>query len=150
MHELCVAAPCLSRSCWCHMPGVPWLVVAAWLLHGRDLPHNRNVFAGCCWQCLGCLLLMVSGQIAAPAAVWACCSACRTNVVLQQPRPGCCCVPEACAHEIFCCMLFAVPFLLTSNGQRLKMMPRLLCVPARLLPASQACRLFPPGLDQGL
>ena len=55
---------------------------------------------------------------------------------LQQRRPGCCCVPEACAREIFCCMLFAVPFLLTSNGQRLKMRPRLLCVPARLLPAS--------------
>ena len=64
--------------------------------------------------------------------------AAQTSSSLQQPRPGCCCVPEACAHEIFCCMLFAVPFLLTSNGQRLKMMPRLLCVPARLLPASQA------------
>ena len=61
--------------------------------------------------------------------------AAQTSSSLQQPRPGCCCVPEACAHEIFCCMLFAVPFLLTSNGQRLKMMPRLLCVPARLLPA---------------
>ena len=83
MHELCVAAPCLSRSCWCHMPGVSGLVVAAWLLHGRDLPHNRNFFARCCWQCLGCLPLMVSGQIAAPAAVWACCSAGRTNVVFS-------------------------------------------------------------------
>ena len=39
-------------------------------------------------------------------------------------------------HEIFCCMLLAVPFLLTSNGRRLKMLPRLLCVPARLPPAS--------------
>ena len=50
-------------------------------LHRRDLPHNRNFFARCCWQCLGCLLLMVSGQIAAPAAVWACSSASRTNAV---------------------------------------------------------------------
>ena len=62
--------------------------------------------------------------------------AAQTSSSLQQPRPGCCCVPEACAHEIFCCMLFAVPFLLTSNGQRVKILPRLLCVPARLLPAS--------------
>ena len=54
---------------------------------------------------------------------------------LQQHRQGSCCVPETCAHEIFCCMLFAVPFLLTSNGQRVKILPQLLCVPARLLPA---------------
>ena len=40
-------------------------------------------FAGCCWQCLGCLLLMVSGQIAAPAAVWACCSASWRNAVFS-------------------------------------------------------------------
>ena len=84
------------------------------------------------WSAAKLLLRLLCGPAVLLAA--------QTSSSLQQPRPGCCCVPEACAHEIFCCMLFAVPFLLTSNGQRLKMMPRLLCVPARLLPASQACR----------
>ena len=136
MHELCVAAPCLSRSCWCHMPCPGWL----WRPGCCMVATCRTTeifFARCCWQCLGCLLLMASGQN--------CSSGCRVCVplcpedkrlLLQQRRPGCCCVPEPCAHEIFCCMLFAVSFLLTSNGQRLKMLPRLLCVPARLLPAS--------------
>ena len=51
---------------------------------------------------------------------------------LQQGRPGWCCGPESCAHEIFCRMLFAVPVLLICNGQRPKLLPRLRCVPTRL------------------
>ena len=47
-------------------------------------------------------------------------------------RPGCCAVSACRNHEIFCWMLFAMPGLLTSNGQRLEVLPRLLCVPARL------------------
>ena len=94
---------------------------------------QTKTFGGCCLQCLACLLPMASGQN--------CCSGCCVcllfclqdkHLPLEQWRLGRCSVPALWNHEMFCCMLFAVPFLLTSNGRRLKMLPRLLCVPARL------------------
>ena len=150
-HTQCVNLCCAQASnaralCGCPVPFAVLLV-----------PHARRALAGCgglvvAWsrpaaqpKFFRSMLLAMSWLLTSNGQRPNCCSGCCVGLLfcfqdkrrlLDQWRPGCCSVPACWNHEICCCMLLAMPFLLNSNGRRLKVLPRLMCVPARLPPAA--------------